>query len=364
MSTVFAAHYLDGQTPARRRASVRIVGTGLEITLEGGATMRWPLGEIRQTQGIYAGGQIRLERGGAMPEILVVDDRALLVALRSTGAEGRRFHDSRRRRLRVHLTALAALAVVAIGAALHVWGIPAASSVVASVVPVAWEDRIGSAAVAQLAPRDRRCLDTALQATVDAIVARLIVREPDTYHIRVTIVDDPAVNAFAAPGGRIVVLRGLLERTRTPEELAGVLAHEIQHVYHRHSTQLIVQHMSAGLLVAAVAGDVSTLMAYGLEAARVLGTLRYSRQYETEADVAGLRMLVAARIDPRALISFLQLMAPAETGAPTALDYFGSHPAIVERIATLERLAAEVRDTPTPITTGHDWKKLSRSCGA
>ena len=75
-------------------------------------------------------------------------------------------------------------------------------------------------------------------------------------------------------------------------------------------------------------------------------------------------MLVAARIDPRALISFLQLMAPAETGAPTALDYFGSHPAIVERIATLERLAAEVRDTPTPITTGHDWKKLSRSCGA
>src|SRR2546422_11543762 len=75
------------------------------------------------------------------------------------------------------------------------------------------------------------------QATVDAIVARLVVRAPDTYRIRVTIVDHPAVNAFAAPGGHIVVLRGLLERTRTPEELAGVLAHEIQHVYHRRSEE-------------------------------------------------------------------------------------------------------------------------------
>src|SRR5882724_4250501 len=99
--------------------------------------------------------------------------------------------------------------------------------------------------------------------------SRRVVRAPDTYRIRVTIVDHPAVNAFAAPGGHIVVLRGLLERTRTPEELAGVLAHEIQHVYHRHPTRLVVQHTSAGLLAAAVAGDVSALMAYSLEAARI-----------------------------------------------------------------------------------------------
>jgi len=364
MATVFAAHYLDGQTPVRRRASVRVAATGLEIAVEGGPTLWWPLGAIRQTQGIYAGEQIRLERGGAMPETLLVDDPALLATLRGLGTAGQRFRGPRRPSLRVLVTALAALAVVVVGGALHVWGIPAVSSVVASILPVSWEDRIGRAAVAQLTPSGRRCLDPALQATVDAIVARLVVRAPDTYRIRVTIVDHPAVNAFAAPGGHIVVLRGLLERTRTPEELAGVLAHEIQHVYYRHPTRLVVQHTSAGLLVAAVAGDVSALMAYSLEAARILGTLRYSRQYEAEADAAGLRMLASARVDPRGLSSFLGQLAPAEKGVPQALAYFASHPATAERIATLQRLAAEVRDTPTPIVTGRDWKDVARLCGA
>src|SRR2546425_11703984 len=92
-----------------------------------------------------------------MPETLLVDDPALLVTLRGIGAAGRRFRGPRRPSLRVLVTALAALAVVAVGGALHVWGIPAASSVVASILPVSWEDRIGRAAVAQLAPSDRRC---------------------------------------------------------------------------------------------------------------------------------------------------------------------------------------------------------------
>jgi len=364
MSTVFAAHYLDGQTAVRRRALVRVTATGLEIQVEGGATLWWPLGAIRQTQGVYAGEQIRLERGGATSEVLVVDDPTLLAAVRSIGVAGRRFHGPQRRSLRVLVTALAALAAIAVGGALHLWGIPAASGIVASVVPVAWEDRIGRAVAAQLAAHERRCLDTALQTTVDAIVARLVARAPDTYRIRVTILDHPAVNAFAAPGGHIVVLRGLLERTRTPAELAGVLAHEIQHVYHRHPTRLIVQHSSAGLLVGAVAGDVSALMAYSLEAARILGTLRYSRQYEAEADAAGLSMLAAARIDPRGLSSFLAQLVSAETAAPTALGYFASHPATAERVATLGRLASEVRDTPIPIATGRDWKDVVRLCGA
>src|SRR3989441_1054254 len=213
-----------------------------------------------------------------MREPLLVDDPALLVPLRGIGAAGRRFRGPRRPSPRVLVTALGALGVVAVGGALHVWGIPAASSVVASILPVSWEDRIGRAAVAQLAPSERRCLDPALQATVDAIVARLVVRAPDTYRIRVTIVDHPAVNAFAAPGG--------------------------------------------------------------------------------------LRMRAPARVDPRGLSSSLGQLVPAEKGAPPALAYFASPPATAERITTLQRLAAEVRDTPPPIVTSRDWKDIARLCGA
>src|SRR2546422_10161149 len=122
MATVFAAHYLDGQTPVRRRASVRVAATGLEIAVEGGATLWWPLGAIRQTQGIYAGEQIRLERGGAMPETLLVDDPALLVTLRGIGAAGRRVPGARRPRLPVLVTAPPAPAGGAVGGAPPPWG--------------------------------------------------------------------------------------------------------------------------------------------------------------------------------------------------------------------------------------------------
>jgi len=75
-------------------------------------------------------------------------------------------------------------------------------------------------------------------------------------------------------------------------------------------------------------------------------------------------MLATARVDPRGLSSFLGQLVPAEKGAPPALAYFASHPATAERITTLQRLAAEVRDTPTPIVTSRDWKDIARLCGA
>src|SRR5260370_1392343 len=138
---------------------------------------------------------------------------------------------------------------------------------------------------------------------------RLPARPPGApYTFRVYIVDVPVFNAFAAPGGTGVVFRGLLERTDSPEQLAGVLAHELQHVVQRHSTRAIVQHTSSGLLIAALTGDVTGPLAYGLEAARVLGQLRYSRDAEEEADTEGLKMLLAARVDPAGMIAFFKAL--------------------------------------------------------
>src|SRR5438046_2895507 len=134
-------------------------------------------------------------------------------------------------------------------------------------------------------------------------------RRPSTrfpYPLRVYVVDMPTVNAFAAPGGSVVIFRGLLQRTDSPEQLAGVLAHEFQHVLQRHSTRAIIQHTSSGLLIAALTGDVTGPLAYGLEAARVLGHLRYSREAETEAGAEGLTMLLAARVDPAGMITFFE----------------------------------------------------------
>jgi predicted Zn-dependent protease len=358
--------HLDGVSAVRRPVTVRIARTGLELApRDGGAARFWPFTEIRQTQGTYAGEVVRLERGGDLAEALLVDDVAFLRALHATSPEAtRRFHDPARRRRRVALTAGAGVGVIALTVALYLWAIPALAGVAAARVPVAWESALGDAVVAHFAPAGRRCEDARRQETVDAIVSALLQGAPgQPYRFRVAVVDDATVNALAAPGGALVIFRGLLARTESAEELAGVLAHEIQHVLHRHGTRMIFQHASTGLLLAAVAGDVSGVMAFGLEAARMLGDLRHSRQNEEEADRDGLRMLMAAGIHPAGMIEFFRKMAAHEGAGGVLPRYLSSHPASADRVARLTALAASAPPAP-PLLPDHDWTDVRTMCGS
>jgi predicted Zn-dependent protease len=364
MPGAFPGHYLDGRSAARRPVSVRLAQTGFEIVLEDGARLWWSLREVRQTQGFYAGEQIRLERGRPLPETLLVDDPAFLRALRATApAFGRRFYDPRRRRSRLLFTIAAALASIAAGVVLYVWAIPAAAGLLAARVPVSWEERLGNAAVEQLLASHRRCIDPEREAAIAAIVTRLlepVARVPYTF--RVTVVDDSTVNAYAVPGGQIVLLRGLVAQSRTSEELAGVLAHEIQHVLRRHATRLLLQHASTGLLLVAVSGDLTGVMAYGIESARVLGTLSYSRHLESEADLDGLRMLLAAEVDPNGMIAFFETLRSGERGLPSAGRYLASHPLAADRVESLKRLAASVPHRTRPVALDREWDDVRRIC--
>jgi predicted Zn-dependent protease len=172
------------------------------------------------------------------------------------------------------------------------------------------------------------------------------------------------VNAFAAPGGYIVLFRGLLDLTDSAEELAGVLAHEVQHILQRHVTRLLLEHASTGLLLAALTGDVSGTVVFALEGARLLGTLQHSRQHETEADTAGLRMLVAANIDPAGMVSLFARLRTAGQQVPDVLQYLSTHPDTAQRIATLKALAAQTSHPFVKLLPHYDWQDMRRICTA
>jgi predicted Zn-dependent protease len=358
------AFYLDGRTAIRHAVTVRLMRDGLEVVTGNSWARLWPYREIRQTQGFYSGEEVRLERGGEQPEVLVVPNAEFLASLHEAAPRiGRHFHAPARRTHRMRLTVLAAVGVIAVTVGIYLWGIPALAAMGATLVPVSWEERVGQSAVSYLAPPGQRCDAPELQRAVHEILEVLTSASPRSpYTLRVHVVDSPVVNALAIPGGHIVVFRGLLERTRSPEELAGVLAHELQHVLRRHVTRATIQNASMGLLVATLTGDATGPLVYGLQTARALGNLSYSRRAEEEADSEGMKMLLAARVDPAGMIAFFEVLEKQEGTQTAAFKYLSTHPIASDRIARLKGMASEWRSAPVKLLPGTDWARLVKLC--
>lgn len=159
--------------------------------------------------------------------------------------------------------------------------------------------------------------------------------------ISVKVIDSDEANAFALPGGFLFVNTGLLLRTETEAELAGVMSHEIAHVAARHATRQasrgqLINIASVPLIFLGGWGGYGVRQAAGL--AVPMTFLKFSRGFEREADRLGLQYLYQAGYDPPALIDFLERLEALERRKPgTMSQLFRSHPSISSRIAQTQK---------------------------
>lgn len=350
--------YYDGRTAKREPVTVMIGAAGIGLATEDGRVRFWPFEELRQTQGAFAHEPVRFERGDEAPEAVVVDDHAFLLAVYAAAPRLRsRFRRPGRFGRRARLAVAGTLAFLGAALAAYLWGLPALAARLVNHVPMSWEGRLGEQVAAQLAGGAPLCGEPALLRAVERLagdLARGSGLEPAAF--RLVIVDDSLVNAFALPGGTIVLFRGLIERAQTPEELAGVLAHEMQHVVLRHSTQALLRELPVRLLIAGLTGD-APAVGQALHAAASLRSLHFSREAEREADRAAVAMLAAAGADPRGLVSFLARLEGDDAGLPA---YLSTHPPTRERIAALEALAAAAPAHTWAPAAG--WEAIRSSC--
>lgn len=350
--------YYDGRTAQREPVTLTIDVDGLRIRRSDGTALLWPFGELRQTQGRHAGERLRIEFGTDPVESALVDQPGLAIAIRDAAPSASRTLRGHRKTAHVLAWSFGALAVAV---ASYVWGAPILAGWLAPRVPVAWEVSLGRSAVERLAPTDRVCGDTAAVADVRTVLDRLLAAAPRSpYEFQLIVVRDSAVNAFAAPGGFIVVYSGLLKATRTSEELAGVLAHEIQHVTHRHSTRAIIREVPLRLALSTLSGGGGVEIAAGVVGS--LGALRYRRGDEAEADREGMRLLRAARVDPSGMVAFMRTLESRHESAPRLVSYLSSHPRAADRVAELEAFAQQGGFTATPLLDYAAWERVRGAC--
>ncbi len=299
----------------------------------------WPRASLRFEEGAVAGGPLRIS-SHAGPGLLMVSDSGLLSLL------GRSSRKSGASALAQGLVLLAAITVGLLLGGYFVF-LPWFAGALARRIPAGLEQQLGRAALDQLAPAAQRCEDEAVRKPVRAIVDKLAKHAPAMgYPFQLYIVRDKTVNALAAPGGYIVVYTGLLEKTKTPEEFAAVLGHEMTHVAGHHSTVGIMRAMTFWIMLSYLISDPTGIL---VEAAGALSQLSYQRGQEEEADRGAMRLFEQARVDPRGLEESFTMLGKEAPDVPASARYFSTHPRTEDRLAEIRKWTKTLTYRPEPL---------------
>lgn len=347
------AWYFDGQSGARLQATAVYTPTGIEFSANGGPVQFWANGTWRSVvEPSFR--RARIERLPYSGEALVVEDTDFVRSLSPKLSINAAIH---RRRF----AALSALAAISAALGAGIWiGYPYLTDKVALVLPLALEEQLGSAVASGLARDELE--GQSIDGPMETLVGRLDRSRPSPYTWRVKITNDWDVNAWAAPGGYIGIHRGLVCAMESPDQLAGVLAHEMTHGIERHSTRNLVRMLGVRLAIALVAGGGDTL----LDTATMVGSLNYMRGDEEAADRGAVEWLVRARIDPAALSTAFERLAEETPDMPGALQYLSTHPPLSQRrteaIAAARRAKSQGVIEWLPALTPISWRQLRTGC--
>lgn len=258
------------------------------------------------------------------------------------------------------------LAAAALGLMIFVI-LPAMANTLATLIPIEREVAYGKTVVNQMERflggkevGGLACTNPDGRAALDKMTARLTEAGDLRYDLNIGVFNHKMVNAFAAPGGQIVILRGLLDRAETPDEIAAVLAHEIGHVEARDTTRNALRAAGSAGLLALVLGDFAGGSAVVVAAEYTLNA-SYTREAEAAADVFALNMMEAAGADAEALATFFDSLDGLERTLPDLPEYLSSHPETTDR-AEAARTFAKSQGRTTPILDDKEWAALQNIC--
>ena len=350
-----SAIYFDG-TSSRRHAVTLAFYDGLEINADGVTLATWSYADIRRADS--PSGTLRLTCLTA-PALarLEIRDAAVAAELISRCTRLDEALPDRRSIARIVGWSIAA-AVSIVGV---VWfGVPLAADRLAPLVPQALEVRLGAVAEGQIKVLfgGKVCDNAAGQAAFTKLVNALRESAGLDTSVQIAVLATPVANAFALPGGKVYLFNGLLARAQNPDEIAGVLAHELGHLRHRDSTRNLIYNGGTSFLIGLLFGDITGSSALTF-ASRSLVTASYSREAEQNADTFSIEVMHRLGRSPKPMG---ELMFRITGKSDKGLSILSSHPLTEDRLA---RMSSEDRPPSGPsLLTAAEWASLKGICSS
>lgn len=346
------ARFYDGLTADPRIVALK-VAAGVLTFQDGGVDHRWPLRDVR-VEGLGDLTRLCAPKDG---------DARLMVETAAWRAEAGAMAGAAERRIRIGERRLViGLAVIALAVVGFVFvGMPALSGPLARATPPALERQMGDTFDAQLSVPFKACKASSEGQEALGRLGQRLQRVADTpFDIRVRAVEAPFANAFALPGGAVVVTDDLIRMARTPDELSAVVAHEAAHVEQRHVMQAVWRSLGLGLVLDAVVGGGSGAGQQAVLLAGNFADLRYSRDAESQADARGMQLLEAAGLSSEGMAPFFERMASKGEGPDAAAvkELISSHPDSLRR-ARISRAHAH---PGAPAFSAEEWSAIKAAC--
>ncbi|MCK1547064.1 M48 family metallopeptidase [Bradyrhizobium sp. 147] len=350
--------FFDGVSSRKRQVTLTL-GDALEIAEDGEAPVRWVYADIRRADS--PAGVLRLASISAPPLArLEVRDAALAADLAARCLRLDEHQTTRRGVARiVGWSVAAAVSIVCV----VLFGVPLAADRLAPLVPKPIERRIGDASEVQVKTIFGRsaCEDPAGKAAFTKLVNRL--RDAaglDDDSMTAGVLPSSVPNAFALPGGKVFVLKGLLDKAESPDELAGILAHELGHLKHHDNMRGLIYNGGTSFLIGLLFGDVTGSSAV-IFASRSVVEASYSREAETGADTFAIDVMHALGRSPKPAAELMSRITGKEGGSGL-MTILASHPLTEDRLARMTK-----EDRPAsgpPLLTDKEWRALKAICGS
>jgi beta-barrel assembly-enhancing protease len=230
-------------------------------------------------------------------------------------------------------------------------------------LPDTWTQKMGDQLEVELVRGANTCTTHAGDAALSTLVERVTQGAPDLPPLRIRVYDIPVMNAWTLPGGHIVVTRGLIAKADTPDEVAGVLAHEMGHATHHDPEAQLVRITGVQILLGVVSGISGSNN--GGSVAGLAAIMQSSQDAERAADAFAVATLTAANINPLGLKTFFEKMLAEDGNAPNGAlgklsNLFSTHPGTESRI----KLIAPWPDgkTQKSILSDAQWQDLKHVC--
>ncbi len=175
--------------------------------------------------------------------------------------------------------------------------------------------------------------------------------------IKIHVLRKSDVNAFALPGNHLVIYTGLIEKCDNPEELAGVMAHEIAHMELHHVTRKLLKELGLSLILSTSSGSAGGEMVKQI--AKLLSSSAYDRNIENEADRYAVLYMIKANIAAEPFADLMIKLSEDAQNIPDAVYWISTHPDSKERANTIRQQAKKTKYTSTPVMSDEEWECIA-----